>query len=94
MKVLFVFVCVFVSGCATGITSSVSGDQTKNGGPMRFERLGAMTSEDISPRRQCGMRQVSMCTTSDSREVCDCLSVKDAEFRVRQVVRQHRGPGI
>ncbi len=90
MKVLFVFICVLISGCATGVTGATSGDQSKNAGPMRFERLGSITSEDISASRQCRSDMVKVCTTSSGFEDCDCMIVRDAEFRIQTVMRQRQ----
>jgi len=93
MKVLFVFICVLISGCVTGFTSATSGDQSKNGGPMRFERLGALTSQELSTGRQCHSSQVKVCTTSDPREDCGCMSIDAAQRQVQPVVRRHRSDG-
>ena len=90
MKVLFVSICLLLSGCATGVSSLASGDQSKNGSPMRFERLGSMTSEDISTTRQCPGNKVKVCTTSSSLEDCSCMFVRDAEFRTQPVLSQRR----
>ena len=93
MKILFVVVCLLMSGCATGVASSTSGDQSKNGAPMRFERLGAMTSEYLSASRQCRSTQVRVCTTSDTRKDCGCMFVDVVQRRVQSVVRQQRRNG-
>jgi hypothetical protein len=90
MKVLIVCICFLVTGCATGVSSLTSGDQSKNGSPMRFERLGSMTSEDIATGRHCPGNMVKVCTTSSRFEDCDCMFVRDAEFRTQPVARQHR----
>ena len=86
MRVLFVLVGLLISGCATDFGRTVSGSHTKSGGPIRFERLGTLTSEDISTRTRCGAKQVSWCVTSDPRETCQCVFVREAEDKVRQVL--------
>ena len=93
MKALIVVVCLLMSGCATDVASLISGDQSKNGAPMRFERLGAMTSEDISASRQCRSTQIKVCTTSGAREDCGCMFVDDVQCRVQSVVGQQRRNG-
>ena len=99
MKVLSVFVFLLLSGCAAGFTSVntaeslQTSDTVKYASLVQFERLGALTSNDISTRRQCGSRQVRVCSTSDANASCQCMAVNDAETRLRQMVRQHRGHG-
>jgi len=93
MKLLFVLTGLLISGCATDVGRTMYGGQMKNGSPIRFERLGSMTSEDISTGRQCGLDRVSLCTTTSSHESCRCIFAHDAERRIRQVVGQRRGPG-
>jgi len=92
MRVLFVLVGLLISGCATDFDRTLAGSHTKSGGPIRFERLGALTSEDISSRTRCGAKQVSWCVTSDPRENCQCIFVRQAEDKVRQVLGQRSGP--
>jgi len=89
MKALLIVVCLLTSGCATGIASLTSGEHSKNGGPMRFERLGAMTSEDISAVRQCRKTQIKVCTTSGVAEDCGCMFVDDVQRRVQSLARQN-----
>ena len=99
MKMLLVFIVLLLAGCATGFTgaaigaSSQSNDPVKNGSPGQFERLGVLTSKDVSTRRQCGSRQVSVCSTSEPNEPCQCMAVNDAESRLRHAVHQHRAHG-
>jgi hypothetical protein len=93
MKALFVVVCLLMTGCATGVTSYTAGDESKNGAPVRFERLGTMTSEDISASRQCRSTQVKVCTMSDAREDCGCMFIDDVQRRVQSVVRRQRRNG-
>lgn len=90
MKAWFVVVCLSMSGCAAGVTSLATGDQSKNGTPMQFERLGALTSEDISASRQCRSTQIKVCTTSDAREDCGCMFFDDVQRRVQSLPGQQR----
>lgn len=88
MKALLIVIFLSMSGCATGIDSLMSGEQSKNSGPMRFERLGTLTSEDVSAARQCRITQIKVCTTDDAREDCGCMFVDDVQRRVQSLVRQ------
>lgn len=88
MKALLIVIFLSMSGCATGIESLMSGEQSKNSGPMRIERLGAMTSTDIAAVRPCRKTQIKVCTTDDAREDCGCMFVDDVQRQVQSLVRQ------
>ena len=92
MKMLLVIAGLLICGCAMNAERTISGVQTKNGGPIRFERMGTITTEDMQDRRQCGMNQVSWCSGNNN---CQCLFIHEAENRARQMARRHAGgPGI
>lgn len=93
MRVLMVLTVLLVSGCATGVRSDLSGDQMKNGSPIRFERIGSLTSEDLSEALRCRPNQVNLCSGGYGRDSCRCHFVNDAEVRIRQIVGQRRASG-
>lgn len=92
MRVLLVVIGLLISGCATDVGRTMSGDQTKNGGPIRLERLGTVTSVDITTGPRCRPSQVNWCTLRGGKENCQCLHIRAAEEKVRRMVGQARGP--
>jgi hypothetical protein len=94
MKVLGVLFGLLITGCATDSGSTLSGSHAKNGRPLRYEIRRAMSSHDNSNVPQCGSKQVNVCTDRPHRKVCRCLSVYEAEVRMRQMLGQRGGPGL
>jgi len=93
MRIYPVLICLVISGCATDTGRPLFGAHGKNGNPVRYERLGSITDQDVSTGPQCGSKQVSWCTERRERQNCQCLNVHEAEEKVRRMTAQFRGPG-
>ena len=75
-----------MAGCGTN--SGFAGKQMKNGGPVRIERLGTMTTSDFVAEERCNSKQILWCTTRSGAKSCQCVYTKQAEDRVRRITSQ------
>lgn len=82
MRIPSALIFLFIGGCAA---NGFSGAHQKNGGPVRMERLGAMTFTDVPLATVCPARQVSWCTERLGRLDCACVDVREAERRVQRM---------
>lgn len=87
MRTAVVIMVVALAGCGTG-QSGFSGKHSKNGGPLRVERLGVVTTSELPAERQCGARAVRWCSDRGDRAACACIPVQQAKDRVRRLARQ------
>jgi len=86
VQIAILMTLLLVAGC--GSNSGFAGKQTKNGGPVRIERLGTMTTTDRVAERSCNRRQVLWCHRLAGAQHCQCTYVKQAEDRVRRMTGQ------
>ena len=90
MRLISVMVLLLVSGCASSPDYDLSGKQSKNGTPVRYERLGSVTSLDVPTDLKCNSRQVRWCNVVGSWKKCGCVYIHDAEEKVRRMAGQVR----
>ena len=83
MRVFSIIVFVFISGCA--VNGGMTGKQSKNDGPVRYERLGVLTETALTEEMACHTNQVKWCSSNANPESCRCMTVHDAERRVRRM---------
>ncbi|MDH3987530.1 MAG: hypothetical protein OEV34_00280, partial [Gammaproteobacteria bacterium] len=79
------------SGCA--VDGGISGKHSKNAGPVRYERLGVLTETTLPEEMACHSSQVKWCSSNTNPESCRCMTVHDAERRVRRMatgMQHHR----
>jgi hypothetical protein len=79
-------VLLAMTGCAIGPGDGLDGRQKKNGGVVRYERLGASTGQEIPGEWRCGAKQVKWCSGDADR--CGCVDDHIAQDRVRRMTRQ------
>ncbi len=85
MRILSVIIVLFVSGCATDSGGEISGKQLKNGGPVRYERLGTVTSVDMLAELHCGDKRVQWCAVRGRQQACRCMNIHQAQDQVRRM---------
>jgi hypothetical protein len=90
MRVFLVITFLLVSGCASDAGGGISGKQSKNSGPVRYERLGAVTSIGVPDGLQCGTNKMKWCSVESRKESCQCLYIHQAEDKVRRMAGQLR----
>ena len=93
MRVFLVIIILLVTGCATDSGGEISGKQLKNGGPVRYERLGTVTRIDTPTELQCGEKRVKWCGVRGKEQSCQCLHIHRAQDQVRRMMGQS-GNGI
>lgn len=86
MRLTMLMALLAMAGCGTN--SGFAGKQMKNGGPVRIERLGTMTTSDFVDERSCNSKQILWCTTRSGAQSCQCVYTKQAEDRVRRMTGQ------
>ena len=91
MRIFPVIVFIFISGCA--VDAGVSGKHSKNAGLVRYERLGVLTETTLPEEMVCRSNQVKWCSSNNDPGRCRCMTVHDAERRVRRMatgMQHHR----
>lgn len=83
MRLTAVIIFLAMAGCATGPDSDLSGRYIKNGGPVRYERLGSVTDTNLGDQTRCLSKQVMWCAGGE--ESCKCMYVHQAEDRLRRL---------
>lgn len=78
-----------LAGCA-GSQTDLAGKHGKNGGPVRVERLGIMTTSELPADGQCRAREVRWCSSRGRGVNCQCVLVQEAKDRVRRLATQMR----
>ena len=86
MRLWIIGIGLALAGCATG-TGELSGKQSKNGGPVRYERLGVVTKTNVPLEARCGREQVTWCEVKAGRSNCACVHRQDARQRTERLAR-------
>ena len=89
MRLLIIGMLLALAGCASG-PGELSGKQSKNGGPVRYERLGVVTDRNVPMDAQCGRQQVMWCNTKLNERTCACVYRQEARERTERLTHQMR----
>ena len=86
MRIFPVIVFIFLSGCV--VDGGISGKHSKNAGLVRYERLGVLTETTLPEEMVCHSSQVKWCSSNAGPASCRCMTVHDAERRVRRMAKR------
>ena len=90
---MFVVTLLMVSACASGPDEFV-GRSAKNGAPVRFERLGAVTSTNVPVEATCDSKELKWCSTRNGKRACYCAKRFRTQDQLRRLARQMRNQGV
>lgn len=83
MRALTLSSMLLLTACATGdLGLATTGAQEA----VQYERLGTLTTQDVSEIGACNAEQVSWCTGSRLRKSCKCLSIREVESRAQRAI--------
>ena len=82
MRLVAVMVIMVMAGCASNGTDVPLGKHSKNGGPVRVERMGSMTALASFKAGSCHAEQVLLCRGESEDGDCRCVTIYDAERRL------------
>lgn len=87
MRALTVMSMLLLSACAAGGRDSATRADPYPQTPIRYDRLGTITTQDMSDLDACGDNQVNWCNGSRARKSCTCLSIREVERRTEKAIR-------
>ena len=93
VRVMLSVVLLLVYACASG-PGELAGKSAKTGEPVRFERLGAVTSTNVPIEATCGHTEVKWCSTRNGTRSCYCAKRYRTQDKIRRMAGQLRNQGI